>query len=91
MTEITIQKIVILQHNKKNSANQNKLISNTSGYIGVTKDLRKEKGKTKPWYAKLRTKPKRICVGYFSTALEAAIARDKYIKDNNLPHMLNFK
>ena len=29
-------------------------------------------------------------IGCFATELEAAKARDKYIKDNNLPHRLNF-
>ena len=30
-----------------------------------------------------------VYLGSFKTALEAAIARDKYIIDNNLPHTLN--
>lgn len=71
------------------NTNQNIRINNTSGYIGVGKS--KQICRTKPWYARIRENYKRKYIGLFKTPIEAAIARDRYIKNNNLPHTLNFK
>ena len=59
-------------------------ITNTSGYRGVF--LLRGKYQTS-----ISINNKSIHLGTFSTAIEAAKARDKYIIDNNLPHTLNFK
>jgi len=43
------------------------------------------------WRWALEIRGRRIRVGRFSTAVEAAISRDEYIKENGLPHELNFE
>lgn len=63
--------------------------SNSSGYRGVSAPLRIAH-MANPWTAAIQHKGKKIWSGYFSTALEAALARDTYIKKHNLPHKLNF-
>ena len=63
--------------------------SNSSGYRGVSAPLRIAH-MANPWTAAIQHEGKKIWSGYFSTALEAAQARDAYIKEHNLPHKLNF-
>lgn len=58
--------------------------SNTSGYRGVC--FLKNSNK---WESRIGINMKRIFLGAFNTALEAAIAREKYIIKNNLNHTLN--
>ena len=55
----------------------------TEGYGGI------EKTPTS-YRVRIKYNNQRFHIGVFPTALEAAIARDKYIVDNNLPHMRNF-
>ena len=59
--------------------------NNKSGYTGV--NLSKRGGK---WRASIRYKGILKNIGYYNTPLEGALARDKYIKENNLPHKLAF-
>lgn len=61
-------------------------VNNTSGYKGVC--LYKPSGK---FTSSIRVNRKLINLGCYSTALEAAKVRDKYIIDNDLEHTLNFK
>jgi hypothetical protein len=58
--------------------------NNTSGYKGVSYYK-----KNKKYIAYITYQSKRVHIGYYETALEAAMAYNKYIKDNNLPHSLN--
>jgi hypothetical protein len=58
--------------------------TNTSGYRGV--DFYKAGNK---WRARVRIDNGRINLGYFNTALEAAIAYDNYVINNNLEHTIN--
>ena len=59
--------------------------NNTSGYKGVT--FHKSSGK---WYSTITVKQKSFHIGGFRTPKEAGQAYDKYVKDNNLEHTLNF-
>lgn len=59
--------------------------NNRSGYRGVC--FVNEKNK---YRASIQIKNKSIFIGYFENPIDGAIARDEYIKDNNLPHTLNF-
>lgn len=58
--------------------------SNTSGYRGVYYSKQRSK-----WKAYIEIKGKRVHIGMFENAKDGAIAKDKYIKDNNLPHHLS--
>lgn len=70
-----------------NIANRNKFVKNSlSKYMGVT--FAKNK-KTKPWISSVFYKGKHIFREAFDTELEAVIARDKFILENNLKHTLN--
>lgn len=60
-------------------------IKNTSGYRGVTYCE-----KPKKWCAKITVSNKYKNIGYFTTAIDAAIAYDSYVIENNLEHTLNF-
>jgi hypothetical protein len=60
-----------------NSLNRRIFKNNKSGYTGVHKE-------GKMWRARITIKSKKISVGFFNTAGEAAIARNKYIVDNVL-------
>lgn len=60
------------------------MITNKSGYRGVS--FIKSRNK---WGAKITIRTKKILLGTFKTALEAAKAYDKYIIENNLEHTLN--
>ena len=69
------------------SRNTRKLIStNTSGYRGVSLDKKCNK-----WRTSIGINNKSIYIGLFNTALESALAYDKYVIDNNLEHTRNFK
>lgn len=65
------------------SANRKKTEKNTSGYVGVYW----HKGK---WQAYCEWLGDRKRLGRHTDKVEAAKARDKYVRDNNLPHVLNF-
>lgn len=54
---------------------------NTSGYIGVSLDKRRNK-----WRARIYRDNKDIMIGYFSTKEEAYEAKMQYIKDNNIEY-----
>ena len=58
--------------------------NNTSGYTGVSFN---KNAKLYEVYITLFKKRKHI--GFYKTAIEAAIARNNYIIENNLPHKLN--
>ena len=66
------------------ASNQRVRNTNTSGYKGVSFHKKKQK-----WIASITINYKRIYLYSGSNIMEAVITRDKYIKDNNLPHMLN--
>lgn len=59
-------------------------INNTSGYRGV--EFIKSSGR---WRAGIQANKKKVGLGFYSTALEAAYAYNKYVIDNNLEHPLN--
>ena len=58
--------------------------TNTSGYKGVS--FQKSRNK---FYANIAIKSKRIHLGAFNTAIEAAKAYNKYVIDHNLEHSKN--
>lgn len=64
--------------------NQRKKSTNTSGFVGVSWDMSKNK-----WTAKVGSNNKLINIGAFKTKEEAVQARDNYIIQNNLPHKLS--
>ena len=66
-----------------NNHNQRMRKDNTSGFRGVSM---KSNGRFR---VQLQQDRKKLNVGTFSTALEAAVARNTYIKINNLPHKLS--
>lgn len=59
--------------------------ANKSGYRGVSLTKRKKN----PYRAIIYVKGKQIALGSYSTALEAAIAYDTYVHENNLEHNSN--
>ena len=59
---------------------------NKSGYRGVHWYK-----VSKKWISQIRVDSKKIYIGSFDTAIDGAVAYDKYIIDNNLEHTLNFK
>jgi hypothetical protein len=59
---------------------------NTSGYRGVS--FHKA---TKSWLARISVDKIHVHIGNYDTAIKAAIARDKYVKDSKLEHTLNFE
>lgn len=63
---------------QQNMSNRKKLSCNTSGYIGV--HLRSRTDIKKKWEAYIRVNRKRIFLGYFHTAREAALAYDEAAK-----------
>lgn len=65
--------------------NRRILKNNKSGHIGVS--LAKD---SKKWLAGIKVNNKKLNLGYYHTALEAAKARDAYIVENGLPHRTNF-
>ena len=64
-----------------------KLSGASSKYFGVT--LTKI-GKQTYWKTRFWLNKKVISLGYYKTENEAALARDNYIIENNLPNPLNF-
>ena len=63
--------------------NSRKIIStNTSGYRGVSKNGRN-------WGSGIYINNKKKHLGTFKTAIEAAVAYDKYVEENNLEHTKN--
>ena len=73
---------------KNNSRFDTKLLSASSKYYGVSKHIYKEKYVY--WLAYIIENKKRKDLGQYKTEIEAALARDKYIIENNLPRKLNF-
>jgi hypothetical protein len=68
------------------AANTRKIRSNnTSGFRGVVRH-----SKVSKWMAQIQIDNKHKYLGLFITAVEAAIAYDTYIIENNLPHTRNF-
>jgi len=61
------------------------MATNTSGYRGIS--YQKERNK---WMASISVKTKRIALGRFKTAIEAAKAYDNYVISNKLEHPINF-
>lgn len=80
-------KIILEQKPRKprKSAFKRKQRTNTSGFIGV--DFQRVKG---VWRYRIRTGEKRYAKSGFKSARKAAIARDRFIKQNKLPNRLNF-
>ena len=60
--------------------------NNTSGYIGV---IFSAASSLNPWIAGLVHKKCRIHIGVYPTPEAAARARNRYIKEHDLPHRLN--
>jgi len=58
--------------------------TNTSGYRGASWHSKKKK-----WQSQIAINGKIKYLGTFSTAIEAAMAYDRYIVDNNLEHTTN--
>lgn len=74
---------------QQNSFNRRSSKKNKTGYIGV---IRHKKTPIHPYYAKVSKDNKNYVVGFFKTALEAAIARDKKaIELHGEFAVLNFK
>lgn len=65
-------------------ANRRKIPNTAFKYIGVHQIKN-----TCKWRAMICVKHIKVHLGIFDTESEAVAARDLYIKDNNLPHMLN--
>jgi group I intron endonuclease len=61
--------------------------SATSKYFGVSKKINK---RYIYWVARIKENYKAIHIGYFKTELKAALAYDKYIKENKINRPLNF-
>jgi hypothetical protein len=68
-----------------NNINQRKRRDNSSGFRGVNYH-----SKHNVWDARVQIMKERKHIGSFKTIEEAAMARDNYIIQNNLPHPLNF-
>lgn len=70
-------------NHSENNRNKGKLISNTSGYIGVHeyKSNKKWVNPIKKWVANITINKKTVSLGYFLTKEEAARAYDKKAKE----------
>lgn len=55
--------------------------NNTSGYTGVRKQGER-------WHAVIKNNGKQTHLGTYDTLKEAVEARNRYIKENNLPHKI---
>jgi hypothetical protein len=66
------------------NANRRKVDSNRSGYVGVWFDGKK-------YQSKVTWKGKQHHIGRYSSAEEAAEARDKFVVSHNMPHPLQIK
>jgi len=71
---------------QEQSINQRMQKNNTSGFRGV--HYRKVNSK---WGAQIKYKRKNYQLGYFNTPKEAAEVRDKFIIENNFPHVLSIE
>lgn len=71
----------------ENSQTIKKTNRNRSGYIGVS-EYKNRDGSCK-YKSDICTNGEKFFLGYFKTAMEAAIARDTYIVKNSLKHTLN--
>jgi hypothetical protein len=60
----------------------------TSKYVGVYFDDSKNKG---VWVSQISIQNKTKFIGHHKSEIEAAMARDNYVKEHSLPHRLNFK
>ena len=69
--------------NNTQCANREKWEKTKFKYIGV------HQIQSKNWQAVLNYKGTRTNIGVFGSEIEAVIARNEYIKENNLPHKLN--
>lgn len=67
---------------QENCCNRSSRSDGVSKYVGISKHISRH-GK-QYWRARISSKIIRKSLGLFNTELEAAIARDKYIIDNNL-------
>lgn len=75
--------------NGANNPSFNKKRANaTSRYYGVAHI---KCGNYYYWVAHVCLNRKTIRIGYYKNEVDAATAYDKYITDNNLPHLINFK
>lgn len=61
--------------NRENLANRHVVKSSTSRFLGVRK--RTDAPRRKPWQARIRDHGKQVCIGYFATEAEAALAYDR--------------
>lgn len=66
------------------SANRRITSKNKTGFIGVWS------ANGKAWVSKISWMGKQQHIGVYSTKEDAAMARDLYILENELPHMMNF-
>ena len=66
------------------AVNQRMQKNNTSGFVGVSWDISKNK-----WVAHIKVNKVGINLGCFPTKEEAVLARDNYIIENKLPHKLS--
>lgn len=65
----------LLTHDENQWNQRGATRTNTSGYIGVT--FKKGQPRNKPWTAHISHQNRKIVIGYFATAEEAARARDE--------------
>lgn len=70
-----------IANRSQNAANGNKHKNNTSGYKGASFMNVPSRG-LKQWVSTITVNRKRICIGYFLTAEEAARAYDKAAKEH---------
>lgn len=61
--------------------------NSSSNYVGV--NYSNDTRYTKPWRTALKVNDKKIDLGRYKTEIKAALARDRYILENNLKHRLN--
>ncbi len=65
--------------------NRRKFVSNTSGYVGLTK---RNDTKGIIWRVYISIEKKHVWLGGYNTQKEALAVRNKYIEDHNLPHKI---
>ena len=84
-SEETKLKIKDKTHRENHPRFGKKSASATSQYFGVVLDKRYG-----TWIAKFTLDGKKVYIGSFNDEISAALAYDKYIKDNDLKNNLNF-
>lgn len=72
---------------KVNQSNRRSTKGSTSKYVGVSFS---KSSSINPWVANIKSDGVNRYLGAFPTEIEAAKARDAYVRSNNLPHTLNF-